>query len=85
MVVYIGVLQVSIQQELALQAQHPHSRGLLFPIAVDPEVERASGQCGARPPVAAKPEPMMSVLSHTYEQFVSVSAAFGGISVFNAR
>jgi len=73
-VVYISTLQVSIQQELSLRAQRSHSCGLLFPIAVNLEADRASGQRGARPPVAVKPELMMQVLPRACEQFVSCCA-----------
>jgi len=55
-VVYLSALQVSIQQELSLRAQRPHSCGLLFAIAVNLEADRASCQRGARPLVAVKPE-----------------------------
>jgi len=55
-VVYLSALQVSIQQELSLRAQRPHSCGLFFPIAANLEADSASGQRGARPLVAVKPE-----------------------------
>jgi len=74
-VVYLSALQASIQQELLLRAQRPHSCGLLFAIAVNLEADRASCQRGARPLVAVKPELMMQVLPCVCEQFVSCSAA----------